>query len=459
MTSTNEKVSFSPWHLRGMHHHHGPEATSKYAETVSPHLRLASTGTREGTKYATQTAHEIFCSPARAANEEEAEEAAERETEKEITPPPSSFPRITRKDLGIVRTGMIDGRKVEFELMENLTQKPSQTRKQRLQNTEFVMKNAVPSRWDSRLRWWLMQWGIPQITLIYFVTFLSLNFLFAALWSIQDEKCCDDEAMKYSKVFDFAIQSKWQPRTRPLDTAVLPLYRTNIHFHYQRSITTTLASTTIGYGGYVPEGPFANFLVVMLSLTNLLLSALYSGLVFNKFCIPSAKTVFTDVMTLSNLNGIPCLELRVTNADGKANRLIDATARLTVTYALTHTDATGKPSHFANSQELSLLSNKQQQLDVLQWTLRHVIDETSPLFGVQFLNKSEAHIFDFRVAFNAVQENTGSMVYTQTDYEIEDILVGHRFEGMTEINRDDRKLVCDHSKLNNTEPGKLLIGF
>lgn len=210
----------------------------------------------------------------------------------------------------------------------------------------------------------------------------------------------------------------------------------------------------------MPDGPFANFLVVMLSLMNLLLSAVYSGLVFNKFCTPSAKTVFTDVMTLSNVNGIPCLELRVTNADGRSNRLIDATARLTVTYALSYTDATGRPSHFANSEELSLLSNKQHHLDILAWTLRHVIDETSPLFGgLQFFDgpdegpDEEARIFNFRVAFNAVQENTGSMVYSQTDYEVKDVMVGHRFKDMMHINRDDRRLVCDHGKLNNTEPG------
>lgn len=195
MSSTEERVSFSPWHLREFHHRRETETTSKVIETRNTHTHGSSTGDRKDANFKTQTAHEIFCSSTKDMVTDE--EVTERETTEET---PSPQPTLTRNDLGIVRTGMIDGRNVEFELVENLTQKPSQTRNQRLQNAEIVMKNAVPSQWDSRTRWWLMKWGIPQITLIYFTIFLSLNFLFAALWSIQDEKCCDDETMKYSKV-------------------------------------------------------------------------------------------------------------------------------------------------------------------------------------------------------------------------------------------------------------------
>ena len=93
-----------------------------------------------------------------------------------------------------------------------------------------------------------------------------------------------------------------------------------------------LVIVIIGYGGYVPEGKFSNFLVFMLSFLTLVLNSVYSGFLFLQFVTPYSKVTFSKVITLSNLNGFPCLQMRVGNPDWKTNPLTDVEARLSFQY-------------------------------------------------------------------------------------------------------------------------------
>lgn len=104
------------------------------------------------------------------------------------------------------RTVMVDGQEVIFELMEDVNMQPTESREARNRRTVQAL-NASPSPLEMRLRWWLFRYTLPQVTLLYLAVFLGMNFLFAGLWMIQDGKCCDDNELKYTEVFDFAIQT------------------------------------------------------------------------------------------------------------------------------------------------------------------------------------------------------------------------------------------------------------
>jgi inward rectifier potassium channel len=315
-------------------------------------------------------------------------------------------------------TGIVDGDEVVFQLRENVTQRPTTDRTTRFQEREFQMINNVPSRWDCRYRLWLMDFSFPRVKLLFVGIFMALAFLFAGLWFIQEGKCCDDPSMSYADVFDFTIQT----------------------------------AATIGYGGYTPSGRWANFLVVVLSLLNMMLVAVYSGLIFSKFASPSAKIQFSDIMTLSNVNGVPCIELRVGNCDGGNNVLSDIYARMTYQYVIKYVDERGQEQSFGQTEELKLLSSRRHELTDTTWTLRHVIDEHSPLFGLDLLEPPGNSIFEFRVCLNATQKVTGSSVYSHVGYEVMDLMIGHRF--VDQLGRDPitMKNVCDFSKINDAMP-------
>jgi inward rectifier potassium channel len=205
------------------------------------------------------------------------------------------------------------------------------------------------------------------------------------------------------------------------------------------------------YGGYVPQGHVSNFLVVILSFAATLMNTLFAGLLFTKFVTPVINIQFSEIMTLCNVNGVPCLSIRLGNADGKKNPLTDINVRLTYSYQIPYTDPKGEENVFAQTEDLTLLSNRQHGLAKV-WTLRHVLDESSPLFGLHFKEHPANKIFEFTLSVDAVQNLTKSSVNVQTAYAVEDIMIGHTFKNQVSIDPETKVMISDYSKMSDTEP-------
>ena len=204
--------------------------------------------------------------------------------------------------------------------------------------------------------------------------------------------------------------------------------------------------------GYVPQGYFANFLVVMISLLTMMLNNVYGGLLLLKFIAPSAKIRFSDVITLSNVNGVPCLELRVGNEDGPANVLQDLRARLTYSYRTEYVDENGNQQSLAQTHDLLLIHDSHMRLDGVVWTLRHKIDESSPLFGLDFQVFPGNKIFAFEACINGTQKNTGSPVFCQENYPLDHLLIGHKFEDQVSLNQETYVVTINYATFNKTHP-------
>lgn len=98
-----------------------------------------------------------------------------------------------------------------------------------------------------------------------------------------------------------------------------------------------------------------------------------------------------------------------------------------------------------------MLSNRQHDLKEV-FTLRHVLDESSPLFGLNFTEHPADKIYVFTLSVDAVQNLTKSQVNLQTEYALEDIMIGHTFERVLSFEKEGRLAVSDFSKLSDTEP-------
>jgi hypothetical protein len=100
-----------------------------------------------------------------------------------------------------------------------------------------------------------------------------------------------------------------------------------------------------------------------------------TGLIFARFARPNARLLFADNPVISMHDGEPTLMVRFAN---QRNSLIgNATARL---WMLRNEESKeGRPRR--RFTELSLERNESPAL-VLSWTLFHVIDENSPLYGL-----------------------------------------------------------------------------
>lgn len=315
----------------------------------------------------------------------------------------------------------IDGHKVIFTLAKDETQRPNTSREERRKVVEVINKNVKlrgPCQ-ERMIRRWLMKFDIPSLTLLYLGAFVVMNACFAGLWTIESDGCCEDASMTFWQHFDFAVQT----------------------------------SSTIGYGGYWPRGYLNNALVVLLTALAILLSTIYAGLLFFKFLTPEANIEFSEVMTLSNVMGHPCLELRVGNTDGTNNKLINAEASLVVVsrQECQSQDGSGKPLIMSQPEDLKL-GVATQHLFFGVWTLRHFIDETSPLYGFRFDEFPGNTIHSFQLNIKAIQTLTKGEVYAQTTYHVEDVLVGHAFEDQAIWDKDVLTGTFDYAKMSKTRP-------
>lgn len=132
---------------------------------------------------------------------------------------------------------------------------------------------------------------------------------------------------------------------------------------------------TIGYGEMTPATRGAHSLVMVESVTSLILTALATGLVFTKFSLPLSRLAFSQKLTISPMNGVPTLALRLGNQ--RSNVIAEARLRL----GMVRTEVTKEGVTFYRQQDLVLVRDTTQAL-TRSWTVMHQIDEKSPLFGM-----------------------------------------------------------------------------
>lgn len=319
------------------------------------------------------------------------------------------------------RTEVIDGRRVTFILTKEVNQKPKVLRSERVK-TDWrninVRKQTAFERFEHELQQYLMQQSIPKLTFFYLCMFLFMNTCFASFWWITDEKCCGDPDMTFAEIFDFSVQT----------------------------------SSTIGYGGYWPKGYFNNAMVVVVTILSICMATVYAGLLFFRFITPHCNIEFSEVIAMSNVLGTPCFEIRIGNADGRTNKLINVEASLCVTSVQTYTCPDDKVKRkVVQTEELALAVSSQHKLNAV-WTIRHYVDEKSPLYGFRFDEFPGNAIYSIQLMVKAVQEVTKGEVYSQTQYKVEDILVGHKFVDLAVWDPKTRSGVFDYAKFSETEP-------
>ncbi len=100
-----------------------------------------------------------------------------------------------------------------------------------------------------------------------------------------------------------------------------------------------------------------------------------------------------------------------------------------------------------------------------------MVDESSPLFGLNFEEHPANKIYIFSLSIDAVQDLTKASVNVQTQYGVEDIMIGHWFQSLMHFDDSDthatmknkqkwaknnhksrRVCISDYSKMSDTEP-------
>ncbi|MGI8890940.1 MAG: ion channel [Chthoniobacterales bacterium] len=273
---------------------------------------------------------------------------------------------------------------------------------------EFLKLNAERWEWRDAYQWMLgLTW--PQFALVVGTVYLTLNVLFGALYYLGGDCVAHMRPGSMTDAFFFSVQ--------------------------------TLA--TVGYGNMYPSNLYSNVITTVEIMGGLFLLAVMTGLIFVRFSRPTARIVFSRSVVIAPLNGKPTLMLRIGNLRHRS--MIEAEFRI----IFNRDEPLEEGGDFRYFYNLKLQFDRMPTFPAAL-TLRHVIDENSPLYGVtaELLEKSRAVIIASVVGIDPV---IPASVQTQQDYTWNEVHFDQRFVEMY-TDHGDGRLTVDYARLHDLEP-------
>lgn len=197
--------------------------------------------------------------------------------------------------------------------------------------------------------------------------------------------------------------------------------------------------TTVGYGHINPQDLGASIIASFESLVGLLSFALVSGLLYGRFSRPSAKVMFSEKMIFAPYKGGTGLMLRMVNT--RKSEMIEAEARLNFAYNQTDPDTGETQRRFFNLElELDRII-----FFAFSWTIVHVIDEKSPLWGLSIDDLREGNA-EIMVMVKGIDEGTEQVIHARRSYIAEELVEKARFKPIME-RKDGSQNVIIHSEM------------
>ena len=288
--------------------------------------------------------------------------------------------------------------------------KPSQV-SIRSGQVEFVKVGTDAWRWRDVYRWLLgLRW--PQFAAFVASLYVALNLFFAALYSLQQHSIAGSTGGHwFFDYFFFSVQ--------------------------------TLA--TVGYGHMYPQTLYGHIVSTVEIMTGIFLLAAMTGLIFVRFSRPMARVVFSNSIVIAPLNGKPTLMVRIGNEN--QHSMVEAEFRV----MFSRDEPLLEGGDFRYFYVLKLHFDRLTVFPAAL-TLRHTIDETSPLFGATArVARIQPDPFYCLSRWN--RSGPRSVGSNAKGLHWRDIQFGHRFvEIYTE--HGGGQLTVDYGRLHETEPAE-----
>jgi inward rectifier potassium channel len=199
---------------------------------------------------------------------------------------------------------------------------------------------------------------------------------------------------------------------------------------------------TVGYGHFYPQTLYGHVVAMLEIVVGMFGLAVITGLIFVRFSRPTARIQFSKVAVISPFEGVPNLMVRVANLRHQA--MVEPEFRM----VMLHSTIT------AEGEEMRRFRNLKLDFDHLiafptVLTLRHQIDETSPLFG---MTPKDFQEHDVRIFASIVGVDTVIVAPVQSFgvYNYEEIQWNRRFAEIYETNSENVWTV-DYGRIDETE--------
>lgn len=264
-------------------------------------------------------------------------------------------------------------------------------------------------RWEWRDAYhWLLTLSWPQFSVFVFGMYLAINLLFSFCYFLRPQCIAGLEPRSWANCFFFSVE--------------------------------TLA--TVGYGHMYPQTLFGHLVATGEIIVGTFGMAVITGLIFIRFSRPIARIVFSKSLVLAPFNGQPALMFRIANLRDQA--MAEAEFRI----MLIRDEPTREGEVLRRFYPLTLQFDRLISFPAII-TVRHIIDERSPLRGLT-LADMERDDSRFLASIVCIDTVIPAPVQSHYGYTWKDIRLNHKFvEVYNEI--DDDTLTVDYSRIDATE--------
>jgi inward rectifier potassium channel len=203
----------------------------------------------------------------------------------------------------------------------------------------------------------------------------------------------------------------------------------------------TLAS--IGYGAMYPKTTYANIIVTIEAMIGLVGIAVMTGLAFARFSRPTARVMFSRVAVITPHDTKPTLMFRTANQ--RRNMILEAQLRV----YLMRDEITAEGQFMRRIYDLKLLRNQTPSFS-LSWSVVHVIDEFSPLYGMTAESLIQTNSI-LMISLSGIDETVTQVVYARHSYSAHEILWNNRFVDIFHETPDGHRYI-DYNRFHDVLP-------
>jgi inward rectifier potassium channel len=273
--------------------------------------------------------------------------------------------------------------------------------------TKIHKLNAQSWEWRDAYHWLLtLSW--PQFSACIFGLYLGINLVFSFCYHARPNCIAGTESNPWPDSFFFSVE--------------------------------TLA--TVGYGHMYPATLYGHTVATVEIIVGMFGMAIVTGLIFIRFSRPVARIVFSEALVLCPFDGKPALMFRAANLRDQS--MAEAEFRI----ILMREEPTKEDKTLRRFHPLKLQFDRLILFPAII-TIRHIIDEDSPLHGATF-GDMERDGYRFTVSIVCIDTVIPASVQSNHTYTWRDIRANHKF---VEVYREigDDVMAADYSQLHATE--------
>lgn len=275
-------------------------------------------------------------------------------------------------------------------------------------NMRFLRMNSGRTGWRDFYRTILsLSWA--RFALFVLAVYLAINLAFATIYLLGGDCIAEMKPGSFTSAFFFSVQTL----------------------------------STVGFGHLYPANLYGDVFTTIEIIVGMFFTAVITGLIFVRFSRPMARLLFSRKLVISNFDGRPALQMRVANLHHQP--MVEAEFRLMMVRK-------EKIEGDDDARRFYTLKLEYDHLIIFPsaLTIRHFIDEESPLHGVtpEQLKKSAARFMTSIVCIDTV---IPASVQSHESYLWSDVCFDHRFvEIYTE--HEEGILEVDYGRIHETEP-------